>query len=69
MPGSPVVGLVHGLVTTQPRGFGMMYEACQQQASLLAYNDVYRTLATVAAVFIPAFLLLKRAGGTPAASL
>jgi hypothetical protein len=46
----------------------MVYATLQQQASLLAYNDLYRLLATAAAVFIPAFLLLKKAGSKPAAA-
>ena len=68
MPGSPHFDLIHGLVTNQPLGFGMVYETVQQQASLLAYNDMYRTLAIVAALFIPAFLLLKKSHGKPAAA-
>ncbi len=68
MPGSPAWGLMHGLITNQPRRFGMIYETLRFQASLLAYNDMYRTLAMAAAVFVPAFLLLKKAGGKPAAA-
>jgi DHA2 family multidrug resistance protein len=68
MPGSPVLGLMHGLINNQPRGFGMIYDGIQHQASLLAYNDMYRTLATAAAVFVPAFLLLNRASGKTAAA-
>jgi DHA2 family multidrug resistance protein len=68
MPGSPALDLIHGVITNQPRGFGMIYESLQHQASLLAYNDMYRTLAMAAAVFIPAFLLLKKASGKPAAA-
>ena len=68
MPGSPGLDLMHGLVINQPRGLGMIYEFLQRQASLLAYNDMYRMLATAAVIFIPAFLLLKKAGGKPAAA-
>jgi DHA2 family multidrug resistance protein len=68
MPGSPALDLLHGLMMNQPRGFGMVYESIQRQASLLAYNDLYRTLAMAAAIFIPAFLLLKKASGKPAAA-
>jgi DHA2 family multidrug resistance protein len=68
MPGSPALDLIHGMITNQPRGLGMIYEFLQQQASLLAYNDMYRMLATAAAIFIPAFLFLKKAGGKPAAA-
>jgi DHA2 family multidrug resistance protein len=68
MPGSLSINLMHGLVINQPQGFGMVYATLQQQASLLAYNDLYRLLATAAAVFIPAFLLLKKAGSKPAAA-
>jgi DHA2 family multidrug resistance protein len=62
MPGSLQLNLMHGLTTQQPQGFGVLYQAVQQQASLLAYNDIYRMLAMMAALFIPAFLLLKRPG-------
>jgi DHA2 family multidrug resistance protein len=68
MPGSPQLGLMHGLITNHPQGFGVVYQGLQQQASLLAYNDLYRTLATAAALFIPAFLLLKRSGSKPPAA-
>jgi MFS transporter, DHA2 family, multidrug resistance protein len=68
MPGSPALDLIHGMITNQPRGLGMIYEFLQRQASLLAYNDMYRMLATAAAIFVPAFLLLKKAGGKPAAA-
>lgn len=60
MPGSPHFNLAQGLVTHQLQGFGLMYSNLQQQASLLAYNDIYRMLAMTAALFIPAFLLLKK---------
>ena len=60
VPGSPRPNLIHGIVTHQAQGFGMIYEAVQQQASLLAYNDIYRMLAIMAALFVPAFLLLKK---------
>jgi len=60
MPGAPHFNLAQGLVTHQLQGFGMMSADVQQQASLLAYNDIYRMLAMTAVFFIPAFLLLKR---------
>ncbi len=67
MPGAPHFNLMQGLNTHQLMGFGMVYETIQQQASLLAYNDIYRILAMTAACFIPAFLLLKQSRGKPAA--
>ncbi len=60
IPGSPHFNLAQGLVTNQLQGFGMMSAGVQQQASLLAYNDIYRMLAMTAIFFIPAFLLLKK---------
>jgi hypothetical protein len=48
-------------VTHQLQGFGMVYHMIQQQAALMAYNDIYRLLAGLAAVFIPTFRLLKKA--------
>ena len=49
-----------GLIRHQFEGYGMMQGMLQQQASLLAYNDIYRILAMMAAMFIPAFLFLKK---------
>ncbi|HLK87135.1 MAG TPA: DHA2 family efflux MFS transporter permease subunit [Candidatus Binataceae bacterium] len=68
LPGAPHFNLMHGLITNHAQGFGVLYRGVQQQASLLAYNDIYRMLAMMAAVFVPAFLLLRptRAAG-PAA--
>jgi len=59
-PGAPHWDLTQGLVTHQLQGFGMVYHMIQQQAALMAYNDIYRLLAGVAALFIPTFLLLRR---------
>ena len=63
MPGSPHFGLVQGLVAQHAQGFGVTYQTIQRQASLLAYNDIYRMLATIVALFVPAFLLLRKTAG------
>jgi DHA2 family multidrug resistance protein len=63
LAGVPHWNLMEGLVTHQLQGFGMIYHAIQQQAALMAYNDIYRMLAFVAAAFIPAFLVLRRTAG------
>jgi DHA2 family multidrug resistance protein len=63
MPGSPRLNIIQGLIENRQQGLGMMYGVLQQQASLLAYNDIYRMLAIVAALFTPAFLLLRRTAG------
>ena len=63
MPGSPHFGLVQGLVAQHAQGFGVTYQTIQRQASLLAYNDIYRMLAMIVALFVPAFLLLKKTAG------
>jgi len=60
MPGSLHLNLARGLITNQAQGFGLIYENIRQQASLLAYNDIYRMLAIAALFSVPAFLLLKR---------
>jgi MFS transporter, DHA2 family, multidrug resistance protein len=66
MPGSPHFGLMQGLVAQHTQGFGVTYQKIQRQASLLAYNDIYRMLATIAGLSIPAFLLLKKTAGRAA---
>jgi DHA2 family multidrug resistance protein len=60
MPGAPAPNLVQGLSTNHRESFGMVYRTIQQQGSLLAFNDIYRLLAVLALIFVPAFLLLKR---------
>jgi DHA2 family multidrug resistance protein len=69
MPGAPHFHMMNGLIAQQAQGLAMVYRVVQQQASLLAYNDIYRTLALAAAIFSPGFLLLKRTrpGGGSAA--
>jgi MFS transporter, DHA2 family, multidrug resistance protein len=69
MPGAPHFHMMNGLMAQQAQGLAMVYRIVQQQASLLAYNDIYRTLALAAAIFSPGFLLLKRTrpGGSSAA--
>lgn len=69
LPGAPHWDLLHGLVTRQLEGFAVVSRTIQQQAMLMAYNDIYRMLAVLALLFIPTFLLLRRArtaGGAPA---
>jgi MFS transporter, DHA2 family, multidrug resistance protein len=63
MPGAPQLHLLSGLMTHQPQGLGMIYAEIQRQAALMTYNDIYRMLAVMAALLIPAFLLLKRTAG------
>lgn len=63
MPGSLHSNLVQGLIDNQRQGLGMVYGIIEQQSSLLAYNDIYRILAVTAALFIPAFLFLKKTTG------
>jgi MFS transporter, DHA2 family, multidrug resistance protein len=68
LAGAPHWNLGEGLVTHQLQGFGMVYHLIQQQAALMAYNDIYRMLAFVAALFVPAFLLLRKTAGTGGAA-
>jgi DHA2 family multidrug resistance protein len=59
MSGAPSFNLIHGLRVNHLQGFAVAYHTIQQQASLLAYNDVYRILAVMAVIFMPAFIFLK----------
>jgi len=67
MPGSPHFHFMNGLLAQQAQGLAMVYQVIQRQASLLAYNDIYRMLAVMAALFAPGFLLLKRSRATGSA--
>jgi DHA2 family multidrug resistance protein len=65
MPGSPVFAIG----TAHPQSLGMLYGVIQQQASMLAFNDIYRALAGATLIAIPMFLLMggaKPAAGGPA---
>ncbi|HKD70372.1 MAG TPA: DHA2 family efflux MFS transporter permease subunit [Candidatus Binataceae bacterium] len=61
-PDSPSFGFLQQLMTGQKRGLGMIYGLVQAQASMLAFNDIYRMLAGLSLLMVPAFLLLR--GGT-----
>lgn len=61
LAGAPSFDLLHGLATHQLEGFAVIYRTIQAQATLMAYNDIYRLLAFLAILFTPAFLLLRRA--------
>ncbi|HVC45175.1 MAG TPA: DHA2 family efflux MFS transporter permease subunit [Candidatus Binataceae bacterium] len=63
MPGAPTFNYAQELATNQRQGIGMLYHTVQSQASLLAYNDIYRLLAILGALFIPSFLMLKKTTG------
>ncbi|MGH7836519.1 MAG: hypothetical protein ACREQC_01695, partial [Candidatus Binataceae bacterium] len=68
MPGSPHFNLMQSMISGQHQGYGLVYAGVQQQASLLAYNDIYRILAIMAACFVPGFLFLKKTARGPAAA-
>jgi MFS transporter, DHA2 family, multidrug resistance protein len=68
-PGAPHLSLMQGLINGHPQGFGLLYDTVQAQASLMAYNDIYRLLAVMAFIFVPSFLLLNKLNaGASAAS-
>jgi MFS transporter, DHA2 family, multidrug resistance protein len=60
-PGAPSFGLMRQLMTGQKQGLGMIYDVVQGQASMLAFNDIYRMLAGMSLLMAPAFLLLRGA--------
>ena len=65
-PGSPSFGFLQQMMTGQKRGLGMVYGMVQSQSSMLAFNDIYRMLAGMSLLMVPAFLLLR--GGTRSSS-
>jgi DHA2 family multidrug resistance protein len=70
MPGAPTFNLVRQLVTGQKQSFGLVYGTIQQQAAMLAFNDIYRMLTLIAVLMVPSFLLFrggKSSGPAPAA--
>ena len=59
MPGSP------GFIIGHSQSLGLVYGLIQAQASMLAFNDIYRTLAAATLVAIPLFLLMGGAKPSP----
>ena len=58
-PGSLGFHYLPQIITGQKQGLGMVYEAVQAQAAMLAFNDIYRLFAIVTVVMIPSFLILR----------
>jgi DHA2 family multidrug resistance protein len=58
-PGSPVFHYLPEITTGQKQGLGMVYGLIQQQAAMLAFNDIYRVLAVMAVLMIPSFIVLR----------
>jgi DHA2 family multidrug resistance protein len=67
-PGAPRFNFLPEIVTHQMRGLGEVYATIQAQASMLAFNDIYRILAFAMLAMAPWFVLLgkRRAGGASA---
>jgi DHA2 family multidrug resistance protein len=63
-PGAPMFQYLPQIVSGQKQGLGMVYGLIQAQASILAFNDIYRILALLALLMIPSFLFFR--GGHPA---
>jgi len=62
LPGSPRFDYLGQITSGQTAGFGLLYHAVQAQAAMLAFNDIYRTLALALIPLIPLCLLLPRSG-------
>jgi hypothetical protein len=60
LPGSPRFNYLGQLTSGQPAGLGLLYHVVQAQASMLAFNDIYRAIAFALIPLIPLFLLLPR---------
>ena len=50
------------------QSFAGVYGMIQQQASMLAFNDIYRVLAIWMVLLIPSFLLLRRGAASSSAA-
>ncbi|MGH7915847.1 MAG: MFS transporter, partial [Candidatus Binataceae bacterium] len=65
MPGAPGFHYLPQILSGQKQGFDLIYGMIQQQAAMLAFNDIYRLLTLGALLMIPSFLILRggRSGG------
>ena len=68
VPGAPRFQYMPQIITGQHQGFAMLYGAIQAQATILAFNDIYRILAVMMFVLIPGFMLLRRPGSSSSSS-
>jgi DHA2 family multidrug resistance protein len=60
LPGSPRFDYLGQVTSGQPHGLGLLYHMVQAQAAMLAFNDIYRTIALALIPLIPLFLLMPR---------
>jgi DHA2 family multidrug resistance protein len=60
VPGGIHMNVIPSLTAGHQQGLGMVYSTIQAQATLLAYNDVYRILAIAMAALIPWFVFFKK---------
>jgi DHA2 family multidrug resistance protein len=58
-PGSLGFHYLPQIISGQKQGLGMVYEAVQAQAAILAFNDIYCLFAIVTVAMIPSFLILR----------
>jgi len=63
VPGGVQMNLIPSFTAGHQQGLGMVYATIQAQATLLAYNDIYRVLAIAMAVLIPWFVFFKKGTG------
>ncbi|MBV8055607.1 MAG: DHA2 family efflux MFS transporter permease subunit [Deltaproteobacteria bacterium] len=61
LPGAPAFRYLPQLVMGQKQSLGMVYGAIQAQSMMLSFNDIYRILAVMSLIMVPAFLLLRGA--------
>ncbi|MFZ0890610.1 MAG: DHA2 family efflux MFS transporter permease subunit [Candidatus Binataceae bacterium] len=69
IPGAPGFHLMPQIITGQKQGLAMVYGMIQAQAAMLSFNDIYRTLAFVMVLLVPAFLVLRRVQAPPEAAV
>jgi DHA2 family multidrug resistance protein len=67
-PGAPAFHFIGQLVSGQKQGLALIYHVVQQQAAMLAFNDIYRLLMAIALATIPSFVLFRGARSIPAQS-
>jgi DHA2 family multidrug resistance protein len=63
-PGAPMFHYLPQIVSGQKQGLGLVYGLIQAQASILAFNDIYRILAVMTLLMIPSFIVFR--GARPA---
>jgi DHA2 family multidrug resistance protein len=69
MPGGPQFHFLGDIISGQKQQLAMVYGVVTSQAAILSFDDLYRILAVMMLIMVPAFFGLRGAGRTQASPM